>query len=312
MKKLLITGAGGFVGNHLLELLVNDYFIIGLDRQAPKHFSENIVHHEVDITNSNEIDQVISKYQPDVIFHLAAIAQSWVKDSTLLYNVNLLGTLNIFQSVLNIKSYSPKIIYVSSAEVYGKTSNPEKITENELLNPINLYAVTKLASDRLAYQFSQSQKLNTVILRPFNHTGPGQSLGFFVTDMASQIAKLEKEDSGHLFTGNLDSVRDFTDVRDVVKAYKLIIEKEFAPGEVFNICSGKGYKMANVLQLLLSHSKKPIEAKKDPEKLRPSDIPIFIGDNTKLTKQTGWKPEIPLEKTFEEVLEYYRELEIDS
>jgi GDP-4-dehydro-6-deoxy-D-mannose reductase len=308
MKSILITGSGGFVGQHLIRLLKKDYFIIGLDRQTPKETFENLTHYEVDITKQDQIDQIISKHKPEVIFHLAAIAQSWIKDSNLLYNVNFLGTLNIFQSVLGVADYHPKIIYVSSAEVYGKTSNPENITEQELLNPINLYAVTKLASDRLAYQYSQSQKLNTVILRPFNHTGPGQTLGFFVTDMASQIAKLEKEASGELLTGNLDAIRDFTDVRDIVNAYKLIIEKDFAPGEVFNICSGKGYKMADILNMLLSKAKRSINSKTDPDRLRPSDIPVFIGDHSKLTQQTGWQPEIPLEQTFEEVLEYYRNI----
>ncbi len=308
MQKVLITGVNGFVGQHLLDIL-DEYFVIGLTHGGELEETENRKFHSGNILDSNFLDEIIAKYQPESIIHLAAIAPTNFKDSEQVFKINLLGTNNLYQAVINHKSdsFNPKILYISSAEVYGKADNPENITETSSLNPLNFYGTSKLAADRLTYQLSVSHKLNTVIVRPFNHTGPGQLPGFFVPDMLSQIVEIEKGDKEPVITvGNLDSIRDLSDVRDIVKAYKLILEGDATPGEVFNVCSGKGIVMKDLLDKILSLSSKQIEIKKDPEKVRPSDNPISIGNHDKLTKSFHWQPEYSLDQTLKDTIEFWR------
>ncbi len=308
MEKILVTGSTGFVGHHLIERLSSKYQVIGLDRQASTN-TKSVNYHSVDLTDKAALASQIRKYRPDGIIHLAAIATTWEKDARQVFDVNLMGTLNLYQSVSELKQndgYDPKILFISSSEVYGRATNPENITEQELLQPNNFYATSKAAADRLTYQYSQSQGLNTVILRPFNHTGPGQRPGFFVPDMVSQIVKLESSDKNELSVGNLSAVRDFSDVRDVVRAYQLVLETELKRGEVYNICSGRGVSMQSVLDKLLAMAKKPIEVVVDPSRIRPSDTPVFVGNHDKLTQDTNWQPEIDLDTTLKDSLTYWR------
>lgn len=308
MEKILVTGSTGFVGQHLVERLASKYQVIGLDRQ-PKSDNQNGNYHSIDLTDKAALASQIRKHRPDGIIHLAAIATTWEKDARQVFDVNLMGTLNLYQAVSELKQtdgYDPKILFISSSEVYGKAANPENITEKELLQPTNFYATSKAAADRLTYQYSQSQGLNTVILRPFNHTGPGQRPGFFVPDMVSQIVALESSDKDELSVGNLSAVRDFSDVRDVVRAYQLVLESNLERGQVYNICSGRGVVMQEVLDQLLAMANKPIRVVVDQSRIRPSDTPVFVGNHDKLTQDTGWKPEIKLENTLEESLAHWR------
>ena len=309
MHKLLLTGANGFVGQHLISILP-DYQIIGIAHNSDLKTSGNVIYESGNILDRGFLEDLIKKHQPDSIMHLAAIAPTWTQDPENIFKINLLGTLNLYLAVENQKKASgidPKIIYISSAEAYGKTINPEKITEENPFFPANYYGSSKVAADRLSYQMSQSAKLRITIIRPFNHTGPGQLKGFFVPDMASQIVEIEKDDSkNELMVGNLESVRDISDVRDIVEGYKRIMETETTPGEAFNLCSGKGTKMQDILDILISKAKKQIKIVEDPKRMRPSEVPITVGDNTKFISLTGWEPKIPLDQTLEDTLNYWR------
>lgn len=310
--KVFITGSEGFVGQHLVNLLKQNHSVVGLSRNTPLQSETNEEYVIGDILDKTKIYDLLKKYKPDVILHLAGIAKTWGNDGREVFNINLFGTLNIYEAVTRLKSeedFNPKIIFISSAEVYGKTINTEYITEDSILNPINIYGTSKLAADRLSYQYSQNANLNIVILRPFPHIGPGQQTGFFVSDMASQIAELEKTGKNELLVGNLEAVRDYLDVRDVAKAYQAIIEKDFTPGDVYNICSGKGIKINDLLQKLLSLSEKKIILKQDPKKMRSIDLPIYIGSNEKFTQLTGWHPETNLDQTLKDVLDFWRKKE---
>lgn len=311
MQKILITGANGFAGQHLIRLLEPDYQIIGLINKSNLESSRNIQYSSGNILDRGFLEDLIKKYQPENIIHLAAIAPTWTQDPENIFKINVIGTLNLYLAVEAQKkssSYNPKIVYISSAETYGKTPNPEKITEKNPFFPANYYGTSKVAADRLSYQVSQSSKLNIVIARPFNHTGPGQLQGFFVPDMAAQIVNIENNPSEtKLQVGNLESVRDISDVRDIVQSYKKIIETETTPGEAFNICSGKGIKMKDLLTKLLELAKKPILTLEDPKRMRPSEVPITVGDYTKFKSLTGWEPKIPLDQTLKDTLEYWRQ-----
>lgn len=310
MKKVLITGSEGFAGQYLVEALGDEYSIIGLSRNEVLKSFENITYKNGDILDEKFMEDLIREEKPEIIFHLAAIAITWKGNPEEVFRINFNGTLNIYECVLKVREefdYNPKIIYVSTADVYGKTKNPENITEDSPFFPVNFYAISKVAGDRLSYQYSQNHKLNIIILRPFNHTGPRQKEGFFVPDMASQIAKIEN-DSGknEIKVGNLKSIKDFLDVRDVALAYKLAIEKDLKDGEAYNICSGEGYRFEDILEKLLSLSSKKITKVEDPSKKRPSEIPILIGNNNKFVSQTGWKRNYSLDQTLQDTLNYWR------
>lgn len=308
--KIFITGSEGFVGQHAVKLLQQDNNIIGLSRELklkPEHNTEYFVG---DILNKSFIYNFLKEHKPEVILHLAGIAKTWSNDPKEVFDINLYGTLVIYEAVVKLKSegdYNPKIVYISSADVYGKTDNPNAVAEDSHLNPINTYGVSKAAADRLSYQYSQTYNLNIVILRPFPHIGPGQGLGFFVSDVASQIAKIENDSTRDVLEiGNLESIRDYLDVRDVVQAYKNIIDLNYQPGDVFNICSGKGIKMKDILNQLLELSNKKIVVKQNPAKLRVIDLPVFIGDNQKIKAATKWEPVYSLKQSLQDILEFWR------
>lgn len=308
MQKILITGSEGFVGQHLIEVLKDTYLCIGLYRTIPPPQKEGVEYVQGDILDAEQISAILKKYSPDYIVHLAGIAKTWGNDAKEVFNINFFGTLNIYTEVLKLKSkFNPKIIFISSAEVYGKTTRPENISEDDLLMPINVYGVSKLAADRLSFQYAKSNNLNIVILRPFPHIGPGQGLGFFVPDMTSQLVELEKGSENTLLVGNLDATRDYTDVRDVVEAYKRALETDLPSGEVYNICSGNGIKIKDLLDKLLSLTNKKINLKEDPQRLRSVDLPVFVGSNKKFKDATGWNPKIPIDQTLKDVIDYWRE-----
>lgn len=310
MKTVFVTGSEGFVGTHVINELKKDYSIIGLSRNTPLKSSENLTYIIGDILDQNKVYEILNQYKPDVILHLAGIAKTWGNDPKVLFDINLNGTLNIYETVLKLKkenNFDPKIIFISSAEVYGNIPHPESIDENAPLLPVNTYGVSKLAADRLSYQYSQTYKLNIIILRPFPHIGSGQNIGFFVSDMASQIVGIEKDPSKDtLLVGNLESIRDYLDVRDVTNAYKIVIETEIDRGEVFNICSGKEVKIKDILDKLLKLAKKEIKIMVDPTRIREVDLPIYVGNNKKLVSKTPWQPNYALDQTLQDVMEYWR------
>lgn len=309
MQKALITGTAGFVGHYLSQSLLEKYQVVGTDLN-PEKPNTKMDYFPGDILDKKFLSNLISKRKPVIIFHLAAKSQTWSRNVEEVFKINMLGTINLYESVLEIRQnsdYNPKIFFISSSEVYGNTVDPKNITETSPLFPAKFYSASKVASDRLSYSYSQSEKLDILILRPFTHTGPGQGKGFFVPDIASQIAQLEKDpEENTLLVGNLEPIRDYLDVRDVVAAYKVVIDKKWTPGDSYNICSGKGVRIEEILNILLKLSSKKLVIKKDPSRLRASDTPVYVGNNQKFVELTSWEPKIPLEQTLGDTLDFWR------
>ncbi len=314
--RVLITGITGFVGSHLADFLLKkgDIEIYGIERWRSK--TENIEHIKnrialmgCDIRDASSVKKLIEKIKPDKIFHLAAqsfVPTSWHAPQETL-TTNIIGELNVFEAVRELE-INPVIQIAGSSEEYGLVEEDElPVKETNPLRPLSPYAVSKVGQDLLGYQYYKSYGLNIIRTRGFNHCGPRRGEVFVCSDFAKQIAKIEKKKQEPVIhVGNLEAIRDFTDVRDMVKAYWLATEKG-KPGEVYNICSGKGWKIKEVLNILLKLTKEKIEIKEDPKRMRPSDVPVLVGDSTKFREATGWKPEIPFEKTLEDLLDYWRE-----
>lgn len=315
MKKALITGVTGFVGSHLAEyLLKNNVEIYGTVRWRSRmeHVEQikNKIHLiDADIKDAHSIQKVIDDTLPDYVFHLAAqsfVPTSWHAPVETL-TTNIIGNCNLLEAIRN-SDCSPVIQVAGSSEEYGLVHPDEvPIRETNPLRPMSPYGVSKVAQDLLSRQYNMSYGLKTVVTRAFNHTGPRRGDVFVTSNFAKQIAEIEKGIKEPVINvGNLNAQRDFTDVRDIVKAYWLAVNK-CKYGEVYNICSGKAITIESMLSLLLSISDTKIEVKQDPARMRPSDVEILLGDCKKFRKETGWEPEIPFEKTLEDLLNYWRE-----
>ncbi len=314
--KVLITGITGFVGSHLAEYLLTKkgVTVFGIERWRSKednilHFKEKIRLSYCDLRDASSVHEIIRKVKPESIFHLAAqsfVLSSWVAPAETL-TTNIIGELNLFEAVRELGLH-PKIQIAGSSEEYGMILPHEiPIKETNPLRPLSPYGVSKVGQDLLAYQYHQSYGLHVVRTRAFNHTGPRRGEVFVTSNFAKQIALIERGKQPPVIeVGNLTSRRDFTDVRDVVKAYWLALEKGKS-GDVYNICSGKDYSIREVLDILLSMAKVKPKVKQDPERMRPSDVMRLLGNNTKFRRLTGWKPEIPFRKTLEDLLNYWRE-----
>lgn len=318
MKKVLITGSTGFAGLHLLRYLdtLGNYELFGtyltegsLNNVAD--FSQKINFEKIDLSLQDKVEEMIAKIKPDYIFHLAALASSSKSfdnpKQTLVSNIET--ELNILEGVRKADLSGTKILIVSSAEIYGKVNKENNpLNEEAPFNPTSSYAVSKIAQDFLGLQYFLTYNLKTIRVRPFNHIGPAQSQGFVVADFAKKIAQIENgEIEPILKVGNLETHRDFTDVRDMVRAYLLLIEKG-EPGEVYNIGSGISYKISDILEKLILLSKAKIEVKVDKSLLRPVDNQELICDYSKMKRITNWKPEITIEKTLKDTLDYFRNI----
>jgi len=318
--KILITGITGFVGSHLAEYCLTQSKAkvygtvlshhLGDELKRIEHIKDRIELFECDLTNRVAVVRVLNKVKPDKIFHLAAqsfVPTSWKSPEDTLVN-NIISELNIFEVVRELK-LNPVIVIACSSEEYGLIfKNELPVKETNPLRPLSPYAVSKIAQEKLALQYHYSYSLKTVLTRFFNTEGPRRGQEFVTSNFAKQIAEIEKgKREPIIYVGNLETKRDFNDVRDMVRAYWLASEKcKF--GEPYNVCSGEARSIRSVLNLLLGLSKvKNIKVKQDPERLRPSDVPILQGDSSKFRKQTGWKPKIPFEKTMEDLLNYWRE-----
>lgn len=298
--RALITGVEGFVGPYLArELKASGVEVTGTFLNNPPDMDIEL--HQLDILDASKCDDLIADIQPNLIFHLAgfsSVKQSW-EDPELCMKINVDGTRNLLEAVKKA-GIDPTILIVSSSEVYGK---PEKlpIAEDHPLNPVSPYAKSRLKQEELC----RSYELKIIISRSFNHIGPGQLPIFVASDFAQQIADIEQGTQEPVIrTGDLKASRDFTDVRDMVKAYHLAVER-CKPG-TYNICSGKALKIQDILDILLGLSEKKIKVEQDTEKMRPSEIPEIYGDNTKFYVATGWKPSIPIEDTLKDILEHCR------
>jgi GDP-4-dehydro-6-deoxy-D-mannose reductase len=299
--KALITGVNGFVGPYLAAVLRSKKIIVvGIDRQETTELKD-IIYYQIDILNEIQMQSLFSRERPDIIFHLAGISsvqQSW-DEPDLTKSVNVDGTKILLKSIPS--SINPKLLFISSAEVYG-IPQEIPITESHPVNPQNPYAESKLEAERLV----RESNLPFIICRSFQHIGAGQRIGFVCPDFAKQIADIEKgKQKPVIYVGNLHAVRDFTDVRDIADAYYLAISKGMV-GETYNICSGTEYVIKDILNRFLKMSKTKISVEEDPMKVRPVKIPIQVGDYSKFSSQTGWKPKIPLEKSLADIMEFWR------
>lgn len=314
-KKALITGIAGFVGSHMAELLLKEgYEVYGMSRPRSKmdhieSIKSKIHLEDADLLDSHSLYTTLNKIKPDYIFHLAAqsfVPTSWGSPAVTL-EVNIVGSANVFEAVRQV-GIDPVIQIACSSEEYGLVlENEIPIKETNPLRPLSPYAVSKLAMDYLGYQYFQSYKTKIVRTRGFNHTGPRRGDTFAESTFAKQIALIEKgKQEPVISVGNLEASRDYTDVRDMARAYLLAVEK-CDPGDVYNIATGKAIKIADVLALLLSFSKIKVEIRPDPARMRPSDVPVLIGDSSKFQAKTGWSPQIPFEKTALDLLNYWRE-----
>lgn len=312
--KALITGIDGFVGGYLLEyLLKQDIDVWGTTLEDSKKSEEKFSQAQVrqmDITNKDQVKAVLEKCKPDYIFHLAAqssAAISW-KKTKLTMEVNINGTINLLDSVreLNIK---PRILLIGSSEEYGYVKPKDiPVNENQTLEPGNPYAVSKIAQSMIGKVYARAYNMDIVMVRAFNHIGPGQSPTFVASDFAKRIAEIEKgllEPT--LLVGNLEAERDFTDVRDIVKAYYELATKGNSE-ELYNVGSGNSYKIKKILDVLLSLTNSEIKVENDPNRMRPSDVPIVKCDDSKLKNLIGWAPKYSIQQTLEDVLEYWRKV----
>jgi GDP-4-dehydro-6-deoxy-D-mannose reductase len=313
--KVLITGAGGFVGRHLLEHLrtVPDLTLCGTivseQERRPQLVALCPDLYVVDLRDPDRVRELLTAVQPDRIFHLAG--QAYVprsfEDPWETLDNNIRGTLNILQSVHELK-LSTRTLVVGSAEVYGAVKPDQlPLTESTPFAPTSPYSVSKITQDMLALQYSLAHGMFTVRVRPFNHIGPGQNNRFAVSNWASQIAEAEfGQREPVLYVGNLAAARDFTDVRDVVRAYTEVLNYGI-PGGAYNVCSGKAYTMQHIMDTLVSFSKVPIEVRIAADRFRAVEIPILVGDSSRLRECTGWQPQIPLEQSLHDVLDEWRQ-----
>lgn len=310
MKSILITGGTGFAASHLVEELykrgernlhITSYKDSG---DFVKQFVEPTKVHQINLTDHQATEDLIKEIQPDQIYHLASIASvgdSFEKRKFVL-EMNASLQLNLLEA---IKSFAPqsKMLHVSTALMYE--ANNQAIDEKAQLGPDNPYALSKLFQDMMVYTFVKSEKLNIVRVRPFNHIGERQTLGFVVPDLAAAVAKVEKGQQDSIGVGNLNSIRDFSDVKDIVNAYILLMEKGQS-GEVYNVGSGQGHTIKEILDLLISLAKTEIKVEVDPNKIRPVDLPYLVCDNEKIRK-LGWNSQHQLAETLERILNYWRE-----
>ena len=309
----LITGAGGFVGRHLCAYLLahTDWEMLGtvypqqVEAQPPEPCLR--LRH-ADLRDPEGVRALVDEVQPDYIFHLAA--QSFVPASfsdpwdTLENNIR--AELNLLEAVRR-SGRDVRVLVVGSNEEYG-APRPEELpqTEDSPLRPNNPYAVSKIAQDFLGFQYYLAYGVPVVRVRPFNHTGPGQAPRFVVPAFASQIARVEAGlQEPVMQVGNLDVARDFTDVRDIVRAYYLAVTQGES-GEVYNLASGQAQSVRGLLETLLSYSKTDIRVERDPARYRPVDVPVVYGSLEKFHYRTGWEPQIPFEQTLRDTLEYWR------
>ncbi|MHB1319282.1 MAG: GDP-mannose 4,6-dehydratase [Anaerolineae bacterium] len=312
--RVLITGIGGFAGSHLAEHLLDAGAEVS-GTLSPRGSIENLGAIEqrchllrLDLIDYPSVQRVLDESAPEAIFHLAARASvpaAWSDPAASLQN-NVIAQLNVLRALTDAGA-APRILIVASADEYGRV-RPEDlpVDEDTPLRPVNPYAVSKVTQDYMGLQYFLSHHLPIVRVRPFNHAGPRQETGFVVSDFASQIAAIEQGlQAPVLRVGDLSAERDFSDVRDVVRAYDLALRLG-EPGEVYNIGSSRAVPVSDVLDDLLSMSRAVITVTRDAGRMRPSDIPRIVSDCTRLHAATGWSPELPLERTLADTLDYWR------
>lgn len=309
--RAFVTGATGFAGRYLMKaLLPTEFSVYGTSfPQPPNHTEPNIYY--LDLRLEREVFEIIRLARPEWVFHLAGISNvghSWERKRETM-ETNIMGTFYLLEAV---KKFVPeaRVLYVSSSDVYGiepgKESGERFFREEDDFHILSPYALSKASAELMVRFYAEVESLDVVIARPFPHTGPGQSPDFVCSDWARQVVQIERGNAEPVMrVGNLDIERDFTDVRDTVRAYVLLMRKG-RRGEIYNICRGEGISLRRVLETFLGSTLKEVRVEQDPARLRRVDIPILVGDNRKIKAETGWEPQIPIDHTLLELLDYWR------
>lgn len=314
MKRALISGIAGFAGCHLARHLVErGWRVSGIERHGAAlnnltPLLNRIRVEECDILSAKDMGLVLRKHQPEVVFHLAgtSFVPAAQNAPQMAFEINVKGSLNLLEETRE-NAPRARVILISSAEVYGKVLPREgPLTEKRPPRPANIYALTKLCAEEIALYYHQARGLDCVVLRPFNHIGPGQRPSFVTAAFALQIAEIEAgKKSPILKVGNLEARRDFTDVRDMVRAYRLAAEKCRA-GKVYNVCSGNVYPIKTILEKMLALTSQRIEVRRDHKRMRKVEIPLYQGNSSRFSRATGWKPEYDIDSTLKNILDYWR------
>lgn len=307
--KAMIIGGAGFVGAYLTRHLHDDLkWEVVVTKMPQEQIKANVKVVNLNILESDKVVSLLQEEKPDYIFHLAAqssVAVSW-KNPGLTVDVNIKGAVNVLEAV-RIMEKPARVLLIGSGEEYGHILPEESpIKETNHVRPGNIYAATKACQNMLGAIYAEAYQMDVMMVRAFNHIGPNQAPIFVVADFCKQVAEMEAGMREPVMqVGNLSAKRDFTDVRDVVRAYGLLVQYGKA-GETYNVGSGQAIAIEQILQMIVSKSALDIQIEIDPEKLRPVDVPIIEANTQKLAQMTGWKREISLEQTIQETLDYWR------
>jgi GDP-4-dehydro-6-deoxy-D-mannose reductase len=304
-RTILVTGAAGFVGGHLMEHLAA-HDVEGWSRSGPPAGLASIGRwRRVDLLDRDAVRTAVAELRPAAIYHCAGmphVAESWV-DTAQPLAANVLATHHLFDALRRTRTRC-RVLVPGSAAVYGPS--PDAITEDHPLGPASPYGLSKLAQEQLALRGASEDGIDVVLTRSFNHTGPRQTAAFVAPSMARQIALIERGELDPVIrVGNLDAQRDITDVRDVVRAYLMLMDSA-APTVIYNVASGVGRTMRSVLEALVARARVPVRIETDPARLRPNDLPVLVGDATRLRNATGWQPAIPFDRMLDDLLAYWR------
>jgi GDP-4-dehydro-6-deoxy-D-mannose reductase len=308
MPCVLVTGAAGFVGSHLIELLEQDATpIVAWLRPGtePLVSGSRVIWHSVELHDREAVADAITAFKPSEIYHLAGVphvGDSWAHVHET-FAGNVLGTHHLFGALRRL-DLKPRLLITSSATVYQPINRA--ITEQDIVLPNSPYGTSKLAQEMVAVRAWEDDGVPSLIARAFNHVGPRQAPAFVASSIAKQIAEIEAgRRPAKLTMGNLDSERDLMDVRDTVRAYRAMM-KTAKPGIPYNVCSGQAVRIRDLVELLRSKARVPIAIEQDPARFRPNDTPLVLGDHSRLTADTGWSPQIRIDQTVADLLDYWR------
>lgn len=307
--KALIIGSAGFVGGYLIKELNSAGYEVHASCLPNEKINGECSVHNLDILQKECISELLGSVLPDVVFHLAAqssVALSWKKPQ-LTAEINVIGAINVLEALRECPKKDIRLVMIGSGEEYGFIRDGScPLKEDEPLHPGNIYAATKVCQEMTGEIYARAYSMDIVMVRAFNHSGPEQADMFVISDFCHQIAEIESGSREPVMSvGNLSAMRDFTDVRDVVKAYRLLAEKGKS-GKIYNVGRGKAVEIQYILDTALSLSEKTIEVKRDPNKMRASDIPVIEPDVSQIYSDTGWKAEISMEQTIKDTLDYWR------
>ena len=317
MRKVFVTGINGFVGHHLTqELQDHGYEVVGFTREVDNHGALSVPMYEGDILIAEQVERALRRVRPEMIVHLAAQAKpgySFVHARET-FEINVFGTLYLLEAVKSLRekdqAFNPKILLIGTSEEYGDAREDEMpLVETTVLRPTNPYANSKVACYHLGMQYVRASGLDIVYAVPFSHIGPGQREGFLVPDVCKQIVEIERgERESVLVTGPLKVERDYSDVRDIVRGYRMLLEKGEC-GQRYNLCQGRSVGVDYVVDKLISFADVNIEHQVDESRRRPTELMKLYGSYEKINTLCGWKPEIELEKTLSDALDGWRKLE---